>query len=85
MLHKMQKEILSLFLIPTSYFILRTILYTETRIEYITGTLSIFLAALLVFALRKKVEDRGKGLITGIVFYLYYPVHLAVIYLLSPW
>ena len=84
-LHKMQKEILSLFLIPTSYFILRTILYTETRIEYITGTLSIFLAALLVFALRKKVEDRGKGLITGIVFYLYYPVHLAVIYLLSPW
>ena len=48
-------------------------------------TLSIFLVALLVFALRKKAEDRGKGLIPGIVFYLYYPVHLAVIYLLNLW
>ena len=84
-LQKRQQENLSILLLPASYFILRMILYTETRIEHITGTLSIFLAALLVFALRKKVEDRGKGLIPGIVFYLYYPVHLAVIYLLNLW
>ena len=84
-LQKRHKENLSILLLPASYFILRMILYTDTRIEYITGTISIFLAALLVFALRKKVEDRGKGLIPGIVFYLSSPVHLSVIYLLSPW
>ena len=60
-LHKMQKEILSLFLIPASYFILRTILYTETRTAYVTGTLAIFLVALLIFTFSKKADEKGTG------------------------
>ena len=81
-LQKRQKENLSIFLIPASYFILRTILYTETQTEYMTGTLSILLAALLVFTFRKKVAVKGKDLIPKLVFYAYYPAHLAVIYFL---
>ena len=69
------------FLIPASYFILRTILYTETQAEYVTGTISIFLASLLVFAFMKKTEETGKGRIPGLVFYAYYPVHLMVIWI----
>lgn len=75
-LYKRQKKILSLFLIPASYFILRTILYTETRTEYVTGTLAIFLVALLIFTFSKKADEKGRGRIPGLVFYAYYPLHL---------
>ena len=78
-LQKNQKENLSLILIPISYFVLRTILYTETRTEYVTGTLSIFLVALLVFAFRRMAEENGRGKIPGLVFYAYYPLHLVTI------
>ena len=75
-LQKMQKDGLSLVLIPASYFILRTILYTETRTKYVTGTLAIFLAALLIFTFSKKADEKGRGRIPGLVFYAYYPLHL---------
>lgn len=81
-LQKRQKENLSILLLPASYIILRMILYTETRIEYITGTISVFLATLLVFIFSKKAEMEGKGRIPGLVFYAYYPLHLTVIWLL---
>ena len=79
-LQKKQKEQLSLILIPASYFILRTMLYDETQAEYIAGTISVFLASAVIFALRNKAEEQGKGRIPGLVFYAYYPVHLAVIF-----
>lgn len=82
-LHKRQKEILSLFLIPASYLILRTILYTKTQTEYVTGTLAIFLAALLVFTFRKKTEETGNGRIPGLVFYAYYPLHMVTFYTIN--
>lgn len=82
-LQEKQMESLSLILIPVSYFIFRMILYTETKAEHVTGTISIFIAALIVFACRKKVEKTGKGKIPGLVFYVYYPFHLVVISLLK--
>ena len=82
-LQKKQKEQLTLILIPTSYFILRTILYAETQAEYITGTISIFLASTFVYALRNKAKEQGKGRIPGLVFYAYYPLHLTFILLLE--
>ena len=77
------KENLSLFLIPASCLILRTILYTETLTEYVTGTFSIFLSALLVFTFRKKTEETGNGRIPGLVFYAYYPLHILVLLALN--
>ena len=82
-LQKKQKEQLSLILIPASYFILRTILYDETQAEYIAGTISVFLASAVIFALRNKAEEQGKGRIPGLVFYAYYPLHLTVILLFA--
>lgn len=82
-LQEKQKEQLSLILIPASYFILRTILYDETQAEYIAGTISIFLASAIVYALRNKAKTQGKGRIPGLVFYAYYPVHLFLIYIIS--
>ena len=82
-LQKKQKEQLSLILIPASYFILRTILYAETQTEYIAGTISIFLASAIIYVLRRKAEDQGKGRIPGLVFYAYYPLHLTVILLFA--
>lgn len=81
-LQKQQKEKLSLILIPASYFILRTILYTETQAEYVTGTISIFLASLLVFAFKKSAEETGRERIPGLVFYAYYPMHLLIVWLI---
>lgn len=81
-LQKKQRENLSLILIPVSYFILRTILYTETQAEYVTGTISIFLVSLLVFALMKSAKETGKGRIPGLVFYAYYPMHLLIVWLI---
>lgn len=75
-LQKKQKEQLSLILIPASYFIFRTILYDETQAEYIAGTISVFLATAVIFTLRNKAEEQGKGWIPGLVFYAYYPLHL---------
>lgn len=79
-LQKKQKEQISLILIPASYFILRTILYAETQTEYIVGTISVFLASAVIYGLRNKVEEQGKGRIPGLVFYAYYPMHLALIH-----
>ena len=75
-LDKHDKEKLSLVMIPGAYFILRTILYDETQMEYVTVTLSIFLAALLVLLFMEQASERGKGRIPGLVFYAYYPAHL---------
>ena len=75
-LQKKQKEQLSLILISASYFILRTILYSETQVEYITGTISVFLASAIIYVLSNKVKKQGKGRIPGLVFYAYYPIHL---------
>lgn len=75
-LQKMQKEQHSLILIPASYFILRVILYAEIPTEYIAGTISIFLASTIIYALRNKAEEQGKGRIPRLVFYAYYPFHL---------
>ena len=82
-LQKKQKEQISLILIPASYFILRTILYDETQAEYIAGTVSVFLATAVIFALRNKAEEQEKGRIPGLVFYAYYPLHLTVILLFA--
>ena len=79
-LQKKQKEQISLILIPASYFILRTILYAETQTEYIVGTISVSLASAVIYGLRNKVEEQGKGRIPGLVFYAYYPMHLALIH-----
>lgn len=64
-LDKHDKKKLSMILIPGAYFILRTILYDETQMEHETGTLSIFLAALLVLLFMKQVVERCKGRIPG--------------------
>lgn len=82
-LQKKQKEQLSLILMPASYFILRTILYSKTQVEYIAGTISVFLASAVIFALRTRTEEQRKGGIHGLVFYAYYPLHLTVILLLA--
>ena len=82
-LQKKKKEQLSLILIPASYFILRAILYDETQTEYIAGTVSVFLATAVIFALRNNAEEQRKGRIPGLVFYAYYPLHLTVILLFS--
>ena len=82
-LQKKQKEQLSLILIPAFYFILRTILYDETQAEYIAGTISVFLASAVIYALRIKAEEQGKGRIPVLVSYAYYPLHLMVILLFA--
>lgn len=82
-LQKKQKEQFSLILVPASYFILRTILYSETQVEYIVGTISIFLASAVIYALSIKTEEQGKGRIPGLVFYAYYPIHLFLIDIIS--
>ena len=83
-LDKHNKEKLSLILIPGAYFILRTILYEEPQMEFVTGTIAIFLASLLVLLFMKQSAESGKGRIPGLVFYAYYPVHLMVIWIYVP-
>ena len=79
--HNMEK--LSLILIPGAYFTLRAILYEETQTEYVIGTVSIFLASLLVLLFMKQAAERCKGRMPGLVFYAYYPAHLMVIWTIS--
>ena len=79
--HNMEK--LSLILIPGAYFTLRAILYEETQTEYVIGTVSIFLASLLVLLFMKQAAERCKGRMPGLVFYAYYPVHLMIIWIIS--
>ena len=61
------------------YFILWTILYAETQVENVAGPISIILASVVIYALRIKVGEQGKGRIPGLVFYVYYSVHLLII------
>ena len=82
-LDKHDKEMFSLVMIPGAYFILRAILYEETQTEYVTGTIAIFFASLLILLFMKQASERGKGRIPGLVFYAYYPVHLMEIWIIS--
>lgn len=79
-LNKTHKEKLLLILIPASYFILRTILYEETRTEYVVGTISIFFASLLILLFMKQATENKKGWLPNLLFYAYYPVHLFTIF-----
>lgn len=83
-LDKHDKKKLSLILIPGSYFILRTILYEEPQMEFVTGTIAIFLASLLVLLFMKQAAERCKGRIPGLVFYAYYPGQIMVIWIYVP-
>ena len=67
-LQKRHIEKLSLLLIPASY---------------VVGTISIFLAALLVYLMMGKASENRKGRIPGIVFYAYYSVHLIIIWIIN--
>ena len=82
-LQKQNKEVLSLILIPGSYFILKTILYTETQLEYVFGTISIFLVTGIVLLLITSVTEYRKGRISGLVYYAYYPLHLIVVWIIT--
>ena len=82
-LQKRHIEKLSLLLMPVSYFIFRNILYYESQAEYVVGTISIFLASLLVLLLMSKASENRKGRIPGIVFYVYYSVHLIIIWIIN--
>lgn len=82
-LQKQHKELLSLILIPGSYFILKTILYTETQLEYILGTISMALISGLIWLLISSVTEHMKGRIPGLVFYVYYPSHISAIWIIT--
>ena len=82
-LQKQNKEELSLILIPGSYFVLKTILYTETQLEYVFGTISIFLVTGIVLLLITSVTEYRKGRVSGLVFYIYYPLHLFIIWIIK--
>ena len=72
---KKEKLQLSLFWLPATYLILRTILYTETEAEYVLGTLSILCSAIIVFIFARHADQRKQSLIPGWFFYAYYPLH----------
>lgn len=82
-LQKQHKEVLSLILIPGSYLILKTILYTETQLEYILGTISMALISGLIWLLISSVTEHMKGRIPGLVFYVYYPSHISAIWIIT--
>lgn len=82
-LQKKHKEMLSLILIPGSYFIMKTILYTETQLEHILGTISMALISGLIWLLISSVTEHMKGRIPGLVFYAYYPLHLFIIWIIK--
>ena len=79
-LRKQHKEPLSLVLIPGSYFILKTILYTETHFEYVLGTISMVIISGLVLSLIPTVKEHHKGRMSGLIFYVYYPLHCFILY-----
>lgn len=78
---KYKNAVISIVLLPLSYFIFRLPLYSDTLVEGLLGSISILLAALMVDLLKDRVDKKMKGLIPGMVFYAYYPAHLSILYL----
>lgn len=77
---KYKKPMIAVILLPLSYFVFRLSLYSETTVQALLGSISILLVALLLTILRDRTDKQRKGIILGIVFYAYYPIHLALLY-----
>ena len=80
---KYKKPVISIVLLPLSYFIFRMSLYSDTLVQGLLGSISILFVSLLVTILRDRADKQMKGIITGIVFYAYYPVHFVLIYVIK--
>ena len=79
---KYEKPVISIILLPLSYFVFRLMLYSDSVVQGLLGSISILLAVVLVELLREKADKPMKGMIPGIVFYTYYPMHLFIMYLI---
>ena len=78
---KYNKQVVSVILLPLSYFVFKLALYSDTIVQGLLGSISILFTTLLMDLLRDIVHRQMKGMISGIVFYAYYPAHLCVLYI----
>lgn len=76
---KHDKKWLPIVLLPIVMFATRLLISSESIARYISETVAFAIITTVIYLLRDKTEIKAKGLISGLVFYAYYPFHLVVI------
>ena len=80
---KHDKKWLPIILLPVVMFITRWMISSESIARYISEAVAFAIVTEVIYQLRSSTERRERGRIPGLVFYAYYPLHLAVIWLVS--
>lgn len=80
---KHDRKWLPIVLLPVVMFITRLLISSESIARYISEAVAFMLVSIVIYLLNESTERRVKGLIPGLVFYAYYPLHLLAIWIIS--
>ena len=77
---KHDRKWLPIILLPAVMFITRLLISGDSITRYISEAVAFEIITTLIYLLRNKTERKAKGIIPGFVFYIFYPLHLFVIF-----
>ena len=80
---KHDRKWLPIILLPAVMFISRFLLSSDSISRYISEAIAFMLIAIVIYLFRDSTERKVKGIIPGLFFYAYYPVHLMIIWIIS--
>lgn len=80
---KYDKKWLPILLLPIVMFVTRCLISNDSMARYISETVAFVIIATGIYLLRTRTEIKAKGMIPGLVFYAYYPIHLLIIFFFS--
>ena len=80
---KHNKRWLPIVILPFVMIVTRWLISSDSIARYISEAVAFAIVTEVIYQLRNSTERRERGRIPGLVFYAYYPLHLAVIWLVS--
>ena len=80
---KHDKKGIPIVLLPVVMFVTRLLISSDSMARYTSEAVSFAIITTVIYLLRDRTERRAKGMIPGLVFYAYYPIHLLIIFFLS--
>lgn len=80
---KHDRKWLPIILLPVVMFITRWMISNESIARYISEAVAFMLITIVIYLFRGCTERRVKGMVPGLVFYAYYPVHLMAIWIIK--
>ena len=80
---KHDKKWIPIIFLPAVMFVTRLVISSDSIARYISEAVAFVIVTTIIFLLRDRSEKRAEGMIPGFVFYVYYPFHLLMIFVIQ--